>query len=300
MMRLSVAVFLFAFALMLDSSFGDTSTLQPPRETPLVELAADQVPMDGVSKTGASALRIVPAKWKVAGTPNFYIHFRRMTEARKVAREVEFNLAFIARQLGAKPEDYARKSHVYVFEDLGEWSQFVAEAGVPDWTASFAFGDELFLNVRGQNGAPFDSQTLARETTHAIVSRIYKNRRWPLWLNEGFAEYMGSASVAERKNQTVKRLQRDLGKMADMPLGELVALREYPSDPKEVSRLYRTGEKLVRFLMTSGTPEQFVAFANTLIAGRTIEEAIPEIYPAAFPDFAKFTDSFAKYSGGKR
>ena len=47
--------------------------------------------------------------------------------------------------------------------------------------------DDLFLDVRAAQGG-FDSQTLAHETTHAIVARIYGGRRWPLWLNEGFAE----------------------------------------------------------------------------------------------------------------
>jgi hypothetical protein len=40
---------------------------------------------------------------------------------------------------------------------------------------SLALGDELFLNVREQTGA-FDSETVAHETTHAVVARIYGRR----------------------------------------------------------------------------------------------------------------------------
>lgn len=281
------------------SACAQTAPFQPPRETPLVEIATDKVPTEGVSEKGAIALKIFPNKWKTAETPNFYIHFRRATEARKVAREVEYNLAFVAQQLGATPAQYARKSHVYVFEDASEWSTFVDKTQVPEWTASFAYGDELFLNVRGKDAGGFDSQTLAHETTHAVISRIYGQRRWPLFLNEGFAEYMGSAAIAGRKNQTLKRFQNKL-ETADMSLTELVQLESYPDNLSDVARLYQTGEKFVRFLMSVGKPPQFVAFADALSNGQTVENAIAANYHEAFPTFAKFQEAFAKYSGGKK
>jgi hypothetical protein len=164
---------------------------------------------------------------------------------------------------------------------------------------SFAYGDELFLNVRGKDGGPFDSQTLAHETTHAVIARIYQNRRWPLWLNEGFSEYMGAAAVAERKNQTLKRLQKPL-ELADMPLEQLVALQVYPAEPEDIGRLYQTGEKLVRFLMSNGTPAQFTALANALVDGGTLPEAVAAHYPGKFADYAAFEKEFKKYSGAKR
>jgi len=56
-----------------------------------------------------------------------------------------------------------------------------------------AVHDDLFLNVHG-TGKGFESHTLAHETTHAVVARIYRNRRWPVWLSEGFADYVADAS----------------------------------------------------------------------------------------------------------
>ncbi len=288
--------------LTLQSSYSQltpTAPLSPPRETPLVEIAPDKVPKEGISENGQIALAVLPDKWKVAETPDFYIHFRRMTEARKVGREVEFNLSFIARQLDATPAQYARKSHVYIFEDAAEWASFVAKTQMPEWTSSFAHGDELFLNVRGRDGAPFDSQTLAHETTHAVIARIYRKRGWPIWLNEGTAEYMGSAAVAARKNQTLKRFQTKL-EVADMPLEELIHLESYPQNTKDVYRLYQTSEKFVRFLMSKGTTQQFVGFADALIAGQTVEQAISANYIQTFPDFKKFQADYEKYSGSKR
>ena len=288
-----------ALGLFFQSSYSQLSLSQPPRETAFVEVAPDKVPTDGISDVGRIALGILPEKWKAAETPNFHVHFRRATEAKKVVREIEYDLAYIAQQLGAKPESYSRKSHVYVFKDVGEWAQFLSKADAPDWFGSFAHGDELFLSIRDRDNYEFDSHTLAHETTHAVISRIYGNRRWPIWLNEGIAEYMGSAAVAGRKNQSLKYNQRDL-RTADMPLAELLALKKYPDALPDIARLYQTGEKFVRFLMSHGTPAQFVAFANALVDNQPFEAAIATNYPGQWPDPKKFEEDFAKYSGSKR
>ena len=299
------AAVLVALGLFFQSSYSQFTPAQPlqpsqpPRETAFVEVAPDKVPTDGISEVGHIALAILPEKWKAAETPNFHVHFRRATEAKKVVREIEYDLNFVAQQLGAKPESYARKSHVYVFEDVGEWAQFLAKADAPDWFGSFAHGDELFLSVRGRDNHAFDSHTLAHETTHAAVSRIYGARRWPIWLNEGIAEYMGSAAVADRKNQTLKRNQRDLC-TADMPLAELLALQKYPDALPDIARLYQTGEKFVRFLMSKGSPAQFVAFADALVDAQPFDAAIATNYPGQWPDPRKFEEDFTKYTGGKR
>ena len=284
----------FAAFLVLASLAGGHAQSEPPRDTKLVEIDRGQVPQEGISERGQSALKIFPDKWKAAETPHFYLHYRRATEARKVAREIEYNLAFVVRQLGATPAQVAKKSHIYVFEDAAEWEGFLSKTGMPPWMSSFAYGDELFLNVRGKDSGDFDSQTLAHETTHAVIARIYRERRWPVWLNEGFSEYMGSAAVADRKNQLLKRFQNKL-EQADMTLEELVALDKYPEDLRDIARLYRTGEKLVRFLMSKGSNQQFVALVDALIDGQTLEQAIATNYAKEFPDFDMFEAGFNSF-----
>ena len=57
--------------------------------------------------------------------------------------------------LGAKPEQYKKKSHVFIFEDQNEWQTFLNQTPQPPWAASFAHGDELFLSLRNtEPGAP--------------------------------------------------------------------------------------------------------------------------------------------------
>ncbi len=224
-------------------------TAEPPRDIPLVEKTWDELSNKDVGDEGQMALNMKPEEWKHAETDHFVIHFRRVTEARKVAREIEYNLWFIAKTLGATPAQYRSKSHVFIFKDETEWGNFLARTNAPLWSSSFVRFDDLFLNIRNTgSGEPFDSHTLAHETTHAVVARLYPYEHWPVWLNEGFAEYMGGASVAARNHQLIQGYQRNLTQ-ADLSLDDLFATKVYPAEEDKVYQLYQTSEKFVRFLM---------------------------------------------------
>ena len=262
----------------------------------LEELRFDEKPMaalsnQDISANGQIALAIRPALWLHGESPHFIVHYRRITEAKKVALEIEYYLGYIAKTLGAGPERYARKSHVYVFEDENDWKTFLGQTTIPPWAASFAFGDELFLNVREGRTGMFDSQTLAHETTHAVVSRLYPGRRWPMWLSEGFAEQMSGQSISARMGVYNPRLLQRF-QFASLPLDELTTITAYPSDLKEVTQLYQSSERLVRFLMHDNPPDHFPHLLDLLTSGETLESAIPKVYPDRYPDFAAFVKRY--------
>ncbi len=279
------------------SLFGQPAVSAAPREVKLVEkpweALSDKEPRD----KGKLALGIAPEKWKHAETDNFILHYRRATEAQKVAREVEYNLWHVATALGATKDRYSRRSHVFIFEDDEEWKKFKGLLGPNGltWAASFAVGDELFLNVRGSNGGGFESQTLAHETTHAVVARLFRGRRWPLWLNEGFAEYMSGASVAARKGQSAKRFQRALGG-AEMPLGTLESMTSYPESELEIGQLYQTSEKFVRFLMNEFPKDRFVKFIDAVLDGKSMQVAVLEIYLDKVKDWDAFLRRYERFT----
>lgn len=274
---------------------ASTEQTQPPREVPLVEKKFDELSNTKVGDDGKTALAIAPEKWKHAETENFILHYRRVTEAQKVAREVEYDLWFVATTLGAKKEQYSRKSHVYVFEDEEEWKTFLGKTDAPAWSASFAFGDELFLNVRRANDTGrFNSSTLAHETTHAVIARIYRGKRWPLWLNEGFAEYMGGASIATRKGQSLKRYQTALSR-ADLPLPVLEQMQEYPQGELAVSTLYQTSERFVRFLMTDLPKDRISKFIDAILEPKPMQAAVMEVYGDKLKDWADFEKRYERF-----
>ena len=264
-----------------------------------MEKKFDQLSDQQLSDGGKQALEIDPAKWHHAETDNFIVHYRRVTEAQKVVREVEYTLWYVAGVLGAGKDRYAKKSHLYVFEDQSEWQRFLEVSNNPmKWAASYAYGDELFLNVRGAGNSgtgSFDSHTLAHEATHAVVARLFPRQRWPLWLNEGFAEYMGGASIAARKSQGGRRFQRTLG-MAEMPLERLTTLDEYPTDEISRAQLYQTSEKFIRFLMTEMPRERIVSFIDAVLTGKPVMEIIPEIYGDKVKDWAGFQKRYERFS----
>jgi hypothetical protein len=268
---------------------------EPPRDVPLVEMPFNQLSDQQVDELGQKALAIRPDKWKHAETDNFILHYRRVTEAEKVAREVEYDIWFVAKTLGAKKEQYQKKSHVFIFEDENEWKAFLAQTPQPPWAASFAHGDELFLSLRNVEGMPFDSRILAHETTHAVVARLYPDTRWPLWLNEGLAEYMGAASVAARMNQPIKLHEHTLI-FAGMSLDELQQIQVYPQDPVQVAQLYETAEKLIRFIMTELPKERFTQFIDAVLAGRTLRDALLYVYPDKLASYEDFEKKFARFS----
>ncbi len=141
-----------------------------------------------------------------------------MSDALQVGREIEFHLWYVPFVRRAPRAVCAQVARLH-FRNQKEWLKFLDEVRVPAWVHSFASRDDLFLELKAAEGG-FDSQTLAHETTHAIVARIYGNRHWPLWLSEGFAEYMGEASVAARNSRSARSSQRKL-QFAEMSVEEL-------------------------------------------------------------------------------
>lgn len=298
---------LLALLLLFGSvSWAEDAGQAPPRDIHLVEKKLDQLANQDSTPLGTKALSMAPAKWKHAETDHFIVHYRRATEAQRVVREIEFALWYAARSLGVGKERYAKKSHIYVFQDTSEWEQFRFEAmalsGVTEWSASFAHGDELFLHIGGP-GEGFDSETLAHETTHAVVARLYPGHRWPKWLNEGFAEFVGTASIAARKGLWTQGLQKDLPDATMAPL-ELVAIKQYPKGNKEdplgefheVHRFYQSSQKLVRFLMTAYPKERFPRFVDVIVGGATFEEALLKTYGDQVKDFAAFGKQYERFS----
>ena len=282
-----------ASSLLAPSSPPPVST-PPPFDFPLRQETWAQLSNREVSREGAAALALRPQQWYHGETENFVFHYRNLSDALQVAREIEFDLWHVAQSLGAPMSAYTRKSHIFVFADEPEWQTFLAETNEPKWTHSFAFHDELFLNVHG-NGGGFDSRTLAHETTHAVVARIYGNRRWPLWLSEGFAEYMGEASVAARRWQTPGQNQRNL-RHAGMTATDLFATARYPVGEEAVAQLYDTSSKFVRYLFKKYPKELFPKFVEQLLAGSDAVSALQTTYGEEFRDMNQFEKNFSRFT----
>jgi hypothetical protein len=269
---------------------GANST-PPPIGAPMRQVAWDQLSNHNISHRGEEALAMNPHNWYHGETEDFIIHYRTFSDALQIAREIEFDLWYVAKTLGASKEQYARKSHVYLFQDDNEWQRFVQLMQHREsWAHSFADRDDLFLNVHGM-GNGFESHTLAHETAHAVVARIYGNRRWPIWLNEGFADYMADACEAGRRGLAPGVYPRQLP-AASMTLTELIGVTSYPEDSTNVTDIYQSATKFVRYLFTKYPAELFPKFVDRLLAGEAAPAALVEIYGDEFRDLNAFDKRF--------
>ena len=250
-----------------------------------------------VGEEGNIALAIRPAAWLHGETPNWILHYRRITEAKRVALEIDFHIVFVAKALGATPDQIAHKANVFIFEDDKDWKEFMSKvtavSPVSPWAASFAHGQDLFLNVRNGQTGTFDSSTLAHETTHAVVARVYPNKRCPLWLNEGFAEAMSGESVGARMGQYNQRLLQRFNAALLSP-EQLVAMESYPTEMTAVWQLYQSAEKLVRFIRTDAPKEKFPELFKALVNGEPLTVALPRIYADKYPTYDVFKQRFAR------
>ncbi len=257
----------------------------------------DQLANHDVGESGNVALGLRPTAWLHGETPSWIIHYRRITEAKRVALEIDFHITFVAKFLGAQPGQLAHKANVFVFEDEKDWKEFMSKAtqfsNVSPWASSFAYGEDLFLNVRNGTTGIFDSQTLAHETTHAVVARVYPRKRCPLWLNEGFAEEMSGRSVGARMGQFNQRMLQRFH-AASLTPDQLTAMTTYPTDLPAVAQLYQSAEKLVRFMMTDAPADRFPKLFELLVNGEDLGAAIPKVYPDKYATYDAFKDRFAR------
>jgi hypothetical protein len=234
------------------------------------------------------ALETEKIKWRHGETEHFVYHFQRLTEAQKLARQAEFYYEKIQDDLAATSDLLSGKSHLILFSRADQWQSFATEAEVPRWSVGFAAGRELFLLVEA--GATYLSDRLAHEMTHLVFFRFVP-KRVPLWLNEGFAEYESSAAYAKFKGIGMKPPSHE--RVQPMEITTLTSLQTYPSDPYEVVRFYIESERLVRFLMTRHSKDQFVPFVNLLADGKEFEAALRQIYRYRKPeDLKKQLDRF--------
>jgi hypothetical protein len=263
----------------------------PPLGAPMRQLTWATLSNRDVSYLGSKALEINQQNWYHGETENFVIHYRNFSDALQISREIEFDLWYVAKRLGASKEQYARKLHVYVFQDDREWQAFISKSNYREpWAHSFAIHDELFLNVHG-TGQGFESHTLAHETTHAVVARIYRNRWWPIWLSEGFAECMADECGAVRRGLQPGAYPRSLSS-ATMSLTELFALVSYPKEGTAAREMYETSTKFVRYLLTTYPANLFPQFVDHVLDGEPISTALVEVYGAEFRDLPAFDKRF--------
>src|SRR5260221_229993 len=177
-----LALGLLSSFVIRHSSFADDA---PPGA--LAEVAFNQLSSRNLLRLGQAALAIRTSEWKHAESANFIYHFFHGYVAAPVSVEVEFYYGVIARELDKDTTQWERKSHIFIFETPEDWAQFVRNGALDPWTGGAHAGGELF--IRRDPQFKFKGNTLGHEVAHLVVDRFFGSNV-PLWLNQGFAEYV--------------------------------------------------------------------------------------------------------------
>ena len=142
------------------------------------------------------------------------------------------------------------KSHIYIFENAQDWKTFQAQARLEPWTGGIHSRGSLFI-VRDP-AYRFANNSLGHEIAHLVLFRVY-GRPLPLWLEEGFAEYVSRvtrASYQRARNYNARPHSDSISSEQLMPVAQLTALAEYPGR-EQIDNFYNESERLVRFLVAT-------------------------------------------------
>jgi hypothetical protein len=283
---------LLALLLSAGVCLAEAPVAVSPENEVWVEIDKAQIDMNAIADRGRQILSLPDIGWKHAQTGHFVIHYEQAIFARKVARMAEFFYSYIAQDLQGAQDNVSGRSHIFIFRSEKRWKEFAEMAGdVPDWTFSRVEGTVMFLQQAENTSSSGD--VLAHETTHLVINRFFE-KRCPLWLNEGLAEYYRQFAYSAYKG--VKKSKRaQFGRLANpFALDVLLYTQLYPQDDALVASFYATAQYFVAFLLLDHQPDAFMPFVDDLMSGMDVKLALSEHYGLeSMDDIRKAFNKFA-------
>lgn len=284
---------LFVAAAGISSSPGQEASVTSINSLPEVEFA--ELSQPGSNPLGGRALAIRPQEWKHGETEHFIYHFIHSYVATPISVEAEFHFRVITRELGLETmPGGSAKSHIYIFEKAEDWKLFQSRARLEPWTGGIHSGGSLFI-VRDP-AYRFANNSLGHEIAHLVLFRVYEHPL-PLWLEEGFAEYVSRvtrASYQRARNYIARPRSESIEGDRLMPLSRLIALTDYPARD-QVEIFYDESERLVRFLVAID-PAGFRGFLADVARGEGFDTVLARNYAGRFVDVAALDKEFYPYA----
>ncbi len=201
-------------------------------------------------------------------TPNFIVN----------ARSPEF-----AKRVGTAAEQFRKELAVmWTGKEMRNWSApcpinvKVGQIGAGGATTFSFHNGEVFgwkMNIQGTEERILDS-VLPHEITHTILACRFR-RPLPRWADEGVCTLVEHES--ERRRQTL--LLGDVMRSGRrIPLKSLFSMTEYPSDMREILKLYAQGYSLVDYLVQQGGRETFMRFLHDALRHGSWDQALGTHY----------------------
>ena len=252
-----------------------------------------------LTETGKAALAVYKDAWQHSETENFVYHYHDPKEAETVLIHTEVYYQWAKEMFGVSkiPKNFKGKSHIFVFDDKALWKSFnqTTPEKLPGAEA-FTNGLELFIYREPFWLAP--QRVLAHEITHLVLFRFVKGKV-PLFLNEGFAEFMATKAIAMKAdgNDFNVRTFQLVPESQFIPMQEFILMQSYPDTEAKNEIFYRQSELFTRFLALNYPKEKFYALLKETASGRPFEKVFKEIYGFGLEELSEKFKTYAMTRG---
>jgi hypothetical protein len=249
--------------------------------TAFVEKPWDQLSDKTLAEWGQAAMKSAKS-WRHGETRSFVIHYHKLAEAQRAAREAEFYYEYVKKDLLLEKDYDTGKNHLFIFDDRTEWETFLAALN-KEYFVSTHKGKEMFVY------APANDQTFSQRLAFPVTNcafRRYFPKALPYWLRIGLGEFETGNAYKQMKG--IAGGSRGSGKRQrarDYPFEKLFAAAEYPSQRTD---FIATAERIARILLNDLDRKRFVPLGMKLCEGATFEKTIVEMYPQRFRTFDDF------------
>lgn len=231
-----------------------------------------------ISASGRAALQINRELWKHAETEHFIYHFRDEKEAETVYVHAESVYQWIKIFFGIAEDTWPAKCHIFIFEDKTFWQEFNKQPGGERLPGAEAYtnGSELFIYREPFYLEP--QRVLAHEITHIVMHRFLKGVL-PLYLNEGFAEFVSYKAIAPQAdgNEYNFHTIAMIPEKNFVPPDRLALVKKYPESDEAKRFFYQESELFVRYLMLSQGPQKFHSLLERAASGFPLDQMAEEI-----------------------
>jgi hypothetical protein len=141
----------------------------------------------------------------------------------------------------------------------------------------------------------FSDNSLGHEIAHLVLRRFYGGRI-PLWLNEGFAQFVSKgahASYYRARGYSARPVSSGVTKEKLVTVAALTTMGYPPAD--QVEAFYDQSERLVRFLAAADR-QQFLELLDLSAKGQTFDSALTRAFGSKFMSSAAFEEQFLAYA----
>ena len=219
--------------------------------------------------------------WKMIEDGNLRLHTYQLTEAQAAelltaATEAEKRLNASTGMTAKNPID------LYIYPNSTEMTDAILYE--PGWTGGMAFSkfNKIILGAVLEDMA-WTKRTVAHELTHILVGDFTFSCLWttPTWLEEGLAVLGEGEPDANTVNQF------DSAVKENRLFSFHILSASFSEDPNKADLSYSQSYYMVKYLSDTYGGEKINLLLTTLAKGRTVDEALKEVYGFDLRGFEK-------------